>query len=232
MSLHDSHIFTTNSPSSKGQICASLPRPLIVSGLFNNIIYHSIMGRLIPLHEANEFVQSINGSVPALCAIHLNDGDGSFLMLHKFLGLISNFGRHGISVGFKDSSRHQTWLPFRDPHHNAMEMKHCYGVQTYEYYTIVEYNLGLEAFFHAMAFLNSAISLPYWWRRKISMSFPILVQLNLVTCHGHFMTFTGRTLFYSMVTLSNEQVLELPSSNYLMKVRNGYTDARKFESFN
>ena len=38
--------------------------------------------------------------------------------------------------------------------------------------------------------------------------------------------------FYSMVTLSNEHVLELPSSNYLMKVCNSYIDARKFESFN
>ena len=38
--------------------------------------------------------------------------------------------------------------------------------------------------------------------------------------------------FYSMVTLSNEQVLELPSSNYLMKVHKGYIDATKFESFN
>ena len=38
--------------------------------------------------------------------------------------------------------------------------------------------------------------------------------------------------FYSMVTLYNEQVLELPSSNYLMKVQKGYIDARKFESFN
>ena len=37
-----------------------------------------------------------------------------------------------------------------------MEIKHCYGVRKYEYYTIVEYNLGLEAFFHAMAFFNSA----------------------------------------------------------------------------
>ena len=148
MSLPDSHIFMTKSPLSvaKGQICASLPRPLIVSGLFNTIIHHSTMGSLIPLHEANESVQSINGGVPALSAFHLIDGDGSFLVLHKFPDLLSNFGRHGISVGFKDSSRHQTWLPFQDLHHNAMEMKHCYGVRMYEYYTTVEYNLGLEAF--------------------------------------------------------------------------------------
>ena len=136
-----------------------------------------------------------NSVILQMVACHLNDQKKQEMLdilircgCHKFLGLISNFGRHGISVGFKDSSRHQTWLPFRDPHHNAMKMKHCYGVQTYEYYTIVEYNLGLEAFFHAMALLNSAISLPHWWRRKISMSFPIPVQLNLVTCHGHFMT--------------------------------------------
>ena len=129
MSLHDSHIFVTNSPSSgaKGQVCAGLSRPLVVSGLFNNI-HHSTMGSLIPLHEANESVRSINGGLPALSAIHVNDGDGGFLVVHKFLGLLSNFGRHGISVGFKDSSRHQTWLPFRDLHHDAMEIKHCFGV--------------------------------------------------------------------------------------------------------
>ena len=152
------------------------------SHIFNNIIHHSTMGSLIPLHESNKSVQSINGGVSALSAIHLNDGDGGFLVLHKFLDLISNFGRHGISVGFIDSSRHQTWLPFRDLHHDAMEMKHCYAVRMYEYHTTVEYNLGLEAFFHAMTFL------PYWWKGRVSLSFPIPVQPNLVTCHGHFMT--------------------------------------------
>ena len=50
--------------------------------------------------------------------------------------------------------------------------------------------------------------------------------------HGNFYRKNTVMCFYSMVTLSNEQVLELPSSNYLMKVCNGYTDARKFESFN
>ena len=129
----------------------------------------------------------------------------------------------------------------------------------------------------------------YWWRRRISLSFPIPVQPNVVTCHGHFMTrwkkralisnwqrlvgfsftwkwkkatstntcfllMTASSLvqvkdffwdqhgtfyrkntvmcFYSMVALSSEHVLELPSRNYLMKVCNGYIDARKFESFN
>ena len=114
MSLHNSHIFMTNSPSyvAKGQVCAGVSSPLVVSDIFNNIIHHSTMGSLIPLHESNKSVQSINGGVPALSAIHLNDGDGGFLVLHKFLDLISNFGRHGISVGFIDSSRNQTWLAF------------------------------------------------------------------------------------------------------------------------
>ena len=50
--------------------------------------------------------------------------------------------------------------------------------------------------------------------------------------HGIFYRKNIVMCFYNMVTLSNEQVLELSSSNYLMKVRNGYIDARKFESFN
>ena len=158
-SLHDSHVFTINSPSSvaKGQVCAGLSRPLIVSGLFNNIIRQSTLGSLIPLHEANESVHFVDGGVAALSAIHLVDGDGGFLVLDKFPGLLSKFGRHGISVGFKDYSRCQTWLPFRDFHHDAVEMKHCYDVQTCEDRTTVEYNLDLEAFFHAMAILNSAV---------------------------------------------------------------------------
>ena len=86
MSLHNSHIFMTNSPLSvaKGQVCAGLSSPLVVSGLFNNIIHHSTMGSLIPLHEANESVHSINGDMPALSVIHLDDGDSGFLVLHKF----------------------------------------------------------------------------------------------------------------------------------------------------
>ena len=50
--------------------------------------------------------------------------------------------------------------------------------------------------------------------------------------HGTFYRKNTVMCFYSMLTFSNEQVLELPSSNYLMKVRKGYIDARKFESFN
>ena len=72
-------------------------------------------------------------------------------------GLLSRFGRHDISVGFKDYSRRQTWLPFRDLHHDPVEMKHCYDIQTCEDHTTVEYNLDLETFFHAMAILNSAV---------------------------------------------------------------------------
>ena len=76
----------------------------------NSFERHGTMGSMILLHEANESVHSINGAVPALSAIHLDDGDGGFLVLHKFPGLLSNFGHHGIQR-FKDSSRHQTWLP-------------------------------------------------------------------------------------------------------------------------
>ena len=159
--------------------------------------------------------------------------------------------------------------------------KHCYGVQTYEYYTTVEYNLGLEAFFHAMAFLNSAVRVAVLLEEKGQPVFSnpsaaksghmakkkekstvqqladiggvffyvkvkksnlyqsmLFVDDSLIAGagqglflrpdqHGNFYRKNTVMCFYSMVTLSNEQVLELPSSNYLMKVRNGYIDATK-----
>ena len=359
-SLHDSHVFTTNCPSSvaKGQVCAGLSRPLVVSGLFNNIIRQSTLGSLIPLYEANDSVHFVDGGVAALSAIHLVDGDGGFLVLDKFPGLLSKFGRHGISVGFKDSSRRQTWLPFRDLHHDAVEMKHCYGVRTCEdRTTTVEYNLGLEAFFHAMAILNSAVRVAVlveekgqpavfsnprdrlmvtllvqkavngaWQplgvdmvgsgfsflknpkiapsdylgasneaRRHKKGMFQIPEELLDAAKSGHMpwalrdqveeegavhrlaevdgvcfyvkakksnlhqsMLFVDDSLiagagqglflrpeqhgtffrrntvmcFYSRVTLSDEQVLELPCRDYLMKVRNGYVDSSVFEGFN
>ena len=39
----------------------------------------------------------------------------------------------------------------------AVETKHCYGVRRSEDRTMVEYNLDLEAFFHAMEALNWAV---------------------------------------------------------------------------
>ena len=102
-SLHDCHTFTKKCPSSvsKGQVCAGLSRPLVVSGLFNNIIRQSNLGSLIPLYKANQSVHFVNGGVTALSAIHLVDGDGCFLVLDKFLGLFEKFGCQGISVGFE-----------------------------------------------------------------------------------------------------------------------------------
>ena len=357
-SLHDCHTFMKKCPSSvsKGQVCAGLSRPLVVSGLFNNVIRQSNLGSLIPLYEASQSVHFVNGGVAALSAIHLVDGDGGFLVLDKFPGLLEKLGRHGISMGFEGSSRRQTWLPFRDLHHDAVEMKHCYGFQRSEDRIMVEYNLGLEAFFHAMDILNSAIRVAVLVEEKGQPSFsnprdrlmvtlliqkvsngawqPLGVEMvkrglsflknpknapsdylgasNEARLHkkgmfqipeellngaesGHMpwalrdqvneegtahrlaevgggsfyvkvkksnlhqsMLFVDDSLianagqglflrpdqhgtfyrkntvmcFYSRVTLSNEQVLQLPCRDYLMKVRNGYVDASKFEGFN
>ena len=49
---------------SKGQICAGHSRPLVVSGLYNNIIRESNLGSLIPQHKANE---SVHESVHFVC---------------------------------------------------------------------------------------------------------------------------------------------------------------------
>ena len=94
----------------------------------------------------------------------------------------SNFGRHGIGVGFKDSSRCQTWLPFRDLHHDAMEWNIAMVSECMNIIQQLSTTSVWKPFSMQWPFWIQPSELPYCWRRRVSLSFPIPVQLNLVTC--------------------------------------------------
>ena len=107
---------------SKGQVCGGLSRPLVVSGLFNNIIRQSNLGILIHLHKASESVHFVSGGVAALSAIQLINSDGGFVMLDKFLGLLEKFGCMALVWDCKAPASVRPGCRFD---HDAVEIKHC-----------------------------------------------------------------------------------------------------------
>ena len=89
-------------------------------------------------------------------------------MPEKFPGLLEKFGCMALEWDCKAPAGVRPRCRFD---HDAIEMKHCYGVTRSEESTMVEYNLSLEAFFHAMEALNWAIRVSILVEEKGQPSF-------------------------------------------------------------
>ena len=76
---------------------------------------------------------------------------------------MSSYVNAGFEVVFKDSDRKETWILFRDAHHDAIEISHRFSTGSGR--SCKQHDLGLVGFWKAMNCIGNSYEIAFTVRR-------------------------------------------------------------------
>ena len=153
-SLHECLLFARlcppNTKLAKG-VCG-IPASVVVKDLVDLCRLGTQSDRMYLCRDM-DFV--INGGNDALSAIHFVDGDSGFIVTDKFADL-QKYSQYGSAVHFTNGVS-ETWIPFREAFHDAVEISHKFVVSEHPSCRHpISHDLGSVGHWSAMATLHSA----------------------------------------------------------------------------